>query len=414
MTEPDRGRPPAALQSVGSEPSGFSTLTVLHTAHRGGATISTLRLLPWIQERGPVEIVVPAGSRRTIELPEVPVTSMRYRPLVLPRGPRSVVEIALRLVRETLDFRRLLREKKPSLLLVSTSALIPPLVAARLEGIPTVTRVAELYRGRSATGRRRGLAAKLLLRLTESLSGAVICCSHAVAQQFSQYGEPAVGVAYPQIDPNPAPGDGGAFRAANGLDPEAPIVASAGDISAGRGQDLLIRALPAIREQIPEAICVIAGEPLEREADRAYADELPRMAEQLGVGGAVKFVGVVPKIADLYAAAAVVANPARFPEPFGRVGPEALVAGRPVVSTRVGGVPEVLEHDRDALLVAPEDPGALAEATLRLALDGELRERLVDHGQERVRRRFGDAQAAAALSQAIEAAIVASDAAAGR
>ena len=55
---------------------------------------------------------------------------------------------------------------------------------------------------------------------------------------------------------------------------------------------------------------------------------------------------------------------------------EATSLGLPIVATRVGGVPQVLEHEVNALLVPPNDPSALAEAMARLAGDPDLRDRL--------------------------------------
>ena len=55
---------------------------------------------------------------------------------------------------------------------------------------------------------------------------------------------------------------------------------------------------------------------------------------------------------------------------------EATSVGLPIVATCVGGVPQVLEHEVDSLLVPPGDPGLLAQAMKRLASDPELRDRL--------------------------------------
>ena len=61
-------------------------------------------------------------------------------------------------------------------------------------------------------------------------------------------------------------------------------------------------------------------------------------------------------VADLYAAADVIVNPARFNEPFGRVPFEAAIAGKPAVVTRVGAIPELLRDGESALIVEPDDP----------------------------------------------------------
>jgi len=75
-------------------------------------------------------------------------------------------------------------------------------------------------------------------------------------------------------------------------------------------------------------------------------------------------------------------------EGFGIVLIEAMAAGKPVVATRVGGVPEVVEDGVTGLLVPPRDASALAEAILRLAEDEVLRRKMGEKGKERAISRF--------------------------
>src|SRR5680860_120392 len=87
----------------------------------------------------------------------------------------------------------------------------------------------------------------------------------------------------------------------------------------GRGQDLLVRAMPAIRAERPGVRLVIAGGPFPRPQDRAYRQYLRGLIAQLKLQDEVLLAGHVDDVAGLYAAADVVVNPARFNEPFGRV-----------------------------------------------------------------------------------------------
>jgi glycosyltransferase involved in cell wall biosynthesis len=75
-------------------------------------------------------------------------------------------------------------------------------------------------------------------------------------------------------------------------------------------------------------------------------------------------------------------------EPFGIVVIEALGSCRPVVATAVGGIPEIIEHERTGLLVAPDDPEALAGALERVLTDDGLGESLARAGYQRVRAAF--------------------------
>jgi len=77
--------------------------------------------------------------------------------------------------------------------------------------------------------------------------------------------------------------------------------------------------------------------------------------------------------------------PSVWAEPFGIVVAEAITAGRPVVASAIGGIPEIVRHEREALLVEPGDAGALAQALARIAADDLLRDRLAANAVLRAR-----------------------------
>lgn len=77
--------------------------------------------------------------------------------------------------------------------------------------------------------------------------------------------------------------------------------------------------------------------------------------------------------------------PSVLPEGFGQVVVEAMAAGTPVIGTNHGGIPEIVTHDVDGLLVPPRDSIALADAVERLWRDSSLRERLATAGRQRAR-----------------------------
>lgn len=97
---------------------------------------------------------------------------------------------------------------------------------------------------------------------------------------------------------------------------------------------------------------------------------LERTVAQRGISDRVRFVGRAdrPTTAALFRGATAFVLPSRH-EPFGIVNLEAMAAGRPVVASAVGGVPEVVVDGVTGVLVPPEDPGALAGAVARLAAD---------------------------------------------
>jgi glycosyltransferase involved in cell wall biosynthesis len=130
----------------------------------------------------------------------------------------------------------------------------------------------------------------------------------------------------------------------------------------GKGHDLLLDALPELRRRVPRVHVLFAGAgPLE--------DELRRRAEVHG--DRVCFLGHRTDMPALMAASDLVVLPSRS-EALPTVLMEAAAAGRPVVATRVGGVPEVVEDGATGLLVPPGDPDGLAAAMGRLLQDAGM------------------------------------------
>ncbi|NLE76435.1 MAG: glycosyltransferase, partial [Chloroflexi bacterium] len=116
-------------------------------------------------------------------------------------------------------------------------------------------------------------------------------------------------------------------------------------------------------------------------------DEEPcrALAHQLGVENNVRFVGWLdaPTMEQALSESAVVAVPSLWPEPFGRVGPEAMRHGRPVVAFAVGGIPDWLEHEGTGLLAPPGDVAGLRAALTRLLASPALQATLGERGRSR-------------------------------
>jgi glycosyltransferase involved in cell wall biosynthesis len=140
-----------------------------------------------------------------------------------------------------------------------------------------------------------------------------------------------------------------------------------------------LRAFALLRDRWPQARLSVAGSGPE-------AERLQTLAQELGVADAVCFTGRLDRdgIAELFSDADVSINPSLADNmPVSVL--EAMAAGVAVVSTQVGGVPYIAEHGRNALLVPPADPVAMAGAVHRLLAEPALREALVARARESVR-----------------------------
>jgi glycosyltransferase involved in cell wall biosynthesis len=126
-----------------------------------------------------------------------------------------------------------------------------------------------------------------------------------------------------------------------------------------KGLDVAVRALPEIRARHPKAELVVLGEGPQRA-------ELERLASELQVP--VHLLGRVPDVAAWLSRADLLVHPARW-EGFGLALLEAMLASKPVVATNVSSIPEIVADGETGLLVAPDDPAALAAAVSRVLDD---------------------------------------------
>ena len=165
-----------------------------------------------------------------------------------------------------------------------------------------------------------------------------------------------------------------------GADPGAAAIVQVSRLERWKGQGLLIDALARLRDRPGWVAWIVGG--VQRPHEQAYLDELKAAAAAGGIGDRVRFLGQRSDVPRILAAADVLCQPNVGPEPFGITFIEALYAGLPVVSTRMGGAAEIVT-DACGVLVPPGDPGALASALAALIADPAARARLGAAGPAR-------------------------------
>ena len=153
----------------------------------------------------------------------------------------------------------------------------------------------------------------------------------------------------------------------------AQILLAVARLTQQKGIDVAIRALPLLPE---DTVLVVLGEGPERA-------RLEELARELGVEAHVFLPGRVPDVAAWLRRATVLVHPARW-EGFGLGVLEAMLAGLPVVASRVSSLPELVVDSKTGVLVHPDDPSALAAGVAR-ALDNPA---FGPAGRERARRDF--------------------------
>ncbi|MGH7421824.1 MAG: glycosyltransferase [Candidatus Rokuibacteriota bacterium] len=156
-----------------------------------------------------------------------------------------------------------------------------------------------------------------------------------------------------------------AVRTELGLDPGALVVGTVANLRVQKAYPDLLAAAREVTERLPEVRFVAVGQgPLEAEIRRLHA--------RMGLGERLLLLGHRPDAVRVMAACDVFVLASHW-EGLGVAIMEALALGLPVVATGVGGVPEVVEHGRQGLLVPPGRPRALAAALLAVLTDGDRR-----------------------------------------
>ncbi len=217
----------------------------------------------------------------------------------------------------------------------------------------------------------------------------VIAVSHQTAQsldRLQRYFPPdRLRVVYGAVDLEKlSPGRrNNAVRATCGARDNDLLVGLVARVQRIKGQEYFLQAAALLGQKFPQARFVLAGR-----GDEQRYEPLKRTASELGIIGRVAFLGYQPNIASLMASLDVGVIASLGSEGSSRVAIEYMASGVPVVATRVGGIPELVEDGKTAILVEPGNAQALADAIGRLIASADLRESLGKCGRERAERLF--------------------------
>ena len=162
-----------------------------------------------------------------------------------------------------------------------------------------------------------------------------------------------------------------------------------------KGLRVLPEAIRGLVDRGIDAALDIVGGPVGAPGDRERA-AIEEAARAIGVADRVTFAGAVPldRLLPRYRAYDLFVLPTLPGEGVPRVLLEAMAAGLPVVTSRVSGIPSLVTHERNGLLLDSPDASAVADAVTRIMEDGALRRRMIAHGYETARAHTLQAQAA--------------------
>ena len=206
-----------------------------------------------------------------------------------------------------------------------------------------------------------------------------VCVSQAVAGSLRQLGidEAKIRVIYngitDRVSTNPTARVATAFR-----------IGIVGQVGAWKGHDDLLEAFAVVHQKHASSQLHVFGN-----GDTTFRSELERKSIGLGVVDWVKWHDFVSDRREIYSNLDLCIVPSRSQDPLPTTAIEAGFSGLPVIATRRGGLPEVIENETNGLLVEAQRPVELADAMCRIIEDSRLRERLAGNARRCATERFG-------------------------
>lgn len=189
--------------------------------------------------------------------------------------------------------------------------------------------------------------------------------------------------------PERAAGPG--LRGRLGLDEDVPVLGFVGRLSPEKGPDVFVRAMGLLQAREPNSHAVVVGE-------GPMSAELMALAARLGLQQRLHFVGLMTDMPAVYRALDVVVSSSHT-EAMPLALMEAMASGLAVVATRVGGVPDIVEHEQTGWLVAPGDFNDIAVRCGTLVVDAALRRRMGERGRQRAVEQFDLAESVDRVSR---------------
>ena len=206
----------------------------------------------------------------------------------------------------------------------------------------------------------------------------VVAVSDSISRRLAFVGKDKIRVIPNAVDPAEVEigNSGPNVRASLDIPPQALVAGVVGRFSPEKGQTYFLRALALARAHFPQLVGILVGDGLDRQT-------LEAEVATLGLSGAIHFAGHVMDVAEYYRAMDLVVMPS-LSEGMPNVALEAMLFGKALVATRVGGIPEVVLDGVTGLIVEPRDSDQLASAVCSLLENRALLESYGRVGHQRV------------------------------
>lgn len=339
----------------------MNILQVLPSLDVGGVETGTLDLAKYLAQRGHKAIVVSGGGRLVRQLD---IAGVRH--YTLPVGKKSLLNI-IRMIREVSNIIR-----NEEIDIVHARSRIPALIAYLACKLTKKIFITTAH----------GYYSKHFLSEVMGWGRYVIVASNIMARHMVH--DFAVPYERIRLIPRGVDLDRFKFRPPESHYSKEFTIGMVSRITPLKGHADFIKAASIIYRQIPKFKVLIAGDaPKEK-----YKEDLELLIRRLGLSRTVEFLGAQEDVPSIMKQLDVLVSATVTPEAFGRVIIEAQASGVPVVSTRVGGVVDIIEDGKTGLLCAVSDPKDMAEKIMRLYKDKELWTTLAVEAKKRVEANF--------------------------
>ena len=316
----------------------------------------------------------------------------KLKPVVFSQAYHSIVNLLLKIVYKIFNFFYcflipslryfiFLKKHKISIVHLNNSILFNQdwMLAAIMLDIPCITHERGINQSYS-------LSAKMFAKKLK----AIICISKAVRRNMIDKGinPNNLKVIYNGLDPSSIQvvEDKSTIISKLEISHLSPLVGIIGNIKDWKGQDVVIKATALVKKKYPDVGCLIIG--AVSKSDQYYFSKLHDLVNRLNLNKNVLFVGFQKNIADFLNSLDIVIHASILPEPFGRVILEAMASRKPIIATKIGAPPEIIENGKTGLLVAANNEIELSEAICKLWKNKDLIPKMVNSAYHRLIEKF--------------------------
>ncbi|MGH9714425.1 MAG: glycosyltransferase family 4 protein [Candidatus Acidiferrales bacterium] len=361
----------------------FSTFV----SHESGASYALRKTIRNVAARGVRPVVVVPDSADSREMFPTSEFDAVYLKIERPRRTRNPLiqgHWAANSISTFLSLRRLIRERRVDLVHCNEITDFIAGIAAKSCGVPSVCHV--------RTDRPPNPYRSLLLATLNQVASAVVVPAKSTAawviadrMELTRRTHVIYDWAFDVSAYESATGRA-ATRRELAIRPDEIMVLLVSKLVSPKGHECFVRAAENVRQAGKDIRFVVVGGPVSGHEKEAAA--IKRLAEELIPAPALQFIGPRSDLPALYAASDIAVHCPIYADPYPTVVLLAMAAGKPVIGSLIGGIPEQIEHNSAGVLVPANDSDALAGAILNLARDPARRESLGAAAKRWVRENF--------------------------